>query len=124
MQKWLSVLASSPAEDTFERVLKLENDPIYDKTVPNLLRSLVGSFVRNSVHFHDKSGRGYQFLRERILSIDAINPSMGSRLTSVFGDYNKLEADHKALMKVELELIKNAPNISKNTFEIVSKILG
>jgi aminopeptidase N len=124
MQKWLSVLASSPLEDTFERVLKLETDPIYDHAVPNLLRSLVGSFVRNTVHFHNESGKGYQFLRERILAIDPINPSMGSRLTSVFGDYHKLEADLKALMKIELELIKNAPDISKNTFEIVSKILG
>ncbi|MBT7609279.1 MAG: aminopeptidase N [Bacteriovoracaceae bacterium] len=124
MQKWLSVLASSPTEDTYERVLKLETDSIYDSTVPNLLRSLVGAFARNAIHFHHDSGRGYQFLREKILTIDPINPSMGSRLTSVFGGYNKLEPMLKELMKTELEQIKNAPSISKNTYEIVSKILN
>lgn len=124
MQKWLGAIASSPLDETYERVLKLENDPVYDKTVPNLLRSLIGSYIRNSVHFHHPSGRGYQFLRERILEIDAINPSMGSRLSSAFNEYQKLLPAHKELMKKELETIMNADNISKNTYEIVSKVLS
>jgi len=123
MQKWLGVQASSPLEDTLDRVQALEKDPVYDGTVPNLFRNLIGGFARNYVHFHHETGRGYKFIADKVIWLDKINPQIAAGLSGVFKDYKKLLQSRKDLMKVELERIKETDGISKNTFEIVSKIL-
>lgn len=124
MQKWLSAQASSPDADTFERVQKLQGDKVYDKTVPNLVRSLIGAFTGNTKHFHNKNGSGYKFVADQIIEIDKLNPQMGSRLASAFKFYSKVQSDNKELMKVELERILAVKDLSKNVYEIVSKTLN
>ncbi|MBK26855.1 MAG: aminopeptidase N [Halobacteriovorax sp.] len=123
MQKWLGVQASCRFDSTLDRVLELENDSVYDKTVPNLLRSLLGGFARNAVQFHREDGAGYKFLAKKILEIDKINPQMASGLAGIFRDYKRLNESAKGKMKVELEALKETEGLSKNTYEIVSKIL-
>ncbi|MCO4794494.1 MAG: aminopeptidase N C-terminal domain-containing protein, partial [Bacteriovoracaceae bacterium] len=91
--------------------------------VPNLFRSLVGSFARNYIHFHHENGNGYKFVANKIIELDKLNPQIAAGLSGVFKDYKKLLKSRKDLMKVELERVKETDGISKNTFEIVSKIL-
>lgn len=123
MNKYFALLASSRREGTLERVKKLQNDPAFDIKVPNLVRSLIGSFARNMVAFHERSGEGYTFVADMVIELDAINPQIASGLAGAFKLYPRLSHDAKALMGIELERIKNHPHISKNVFEIVSKIL-
>ena len=124
MQKWLMVQGGATHDSTYETVLKLENDPIYDRTIPNLARALLGSFATNKIQFNHPSGRGYQFIADRMIEIDRLNPQMASRLASAFKDYKRLPAGLKALMKPELNKILETKDLSKNVFEIVSKIVG
>ena len=49
---------------------------------------------------------------------------MASILASAFKDYKRLPAGLKALMKPELNKILETKDLSKNVFEIVSKIVG
>lgn len=123
IQKWLVVCSSSSNDETFNRVLELENDPVYDKNVPNLVRSLLGGFSRNHVQFHHESGRGYKFMAQKIIEVDGINPQVASRLASSFKDYKRLTKPLKALMGKELEQILELDGLSKNVYEIVSKIV-
>jgi aminopeptidase N len=124
MQKWLTVQAQAPYNDAYEFVLKLENDPVYDKTVPNLVRSLLLQFATNKLQFNHESGRGYKLVSDRIIELDKLNPQVASRLASQFKDFKRLPENLKNLMKPELERIVKTPGLSKNVFEIVSKILG
>jgi aminopeptidase N len=124
MEKWLSVQGSSPLEDTFERVLNLENSPIFDKTIPNLTRALWGSFAANAIHLHHKSGRGYHLIADKILTMDPINPQVSSQLAKAFRHFKKLNDHNRELMKIQLERIMATPDISKNLLEIVGKTLG
>ncbi len=125
MQKWLTVQAAAPGEGTFNRVLDLENDAVYDKTIPNLVRSLLLTFASvNKVQFNHPSGRGYKLIADRMLELDKLNPQVASRLASAYKDYNRLPASLKPLMKAELERVLKTDGLSKNVFEIVSKILG
>jgi len=124
MQKWLTVQGQDPSKGTLEKVKELENNEVYDKTVPNLVRSLIGPFTANTKHFHDKSGTGYKFIADQIIAIDKLNPQMGSRLASAFKFYKRVQPENKALMKVELERILAEKDLSKNVFEIVSKTLA
>jgi aminopeptidase N len=123
MQKWLTVQAAASHDSTYETILKLENDPIYDRTIPNLVRSLLGQFAVNKIQFNHPSGRGYQLIADRMLELDKLNPQMASRLAGAFKDYNRLPATLKSLMKPELERVAKARGLSKNVFEIISKIL-
>ncbi len=93
------------------------------KKLPNLVRSLIGVFARNYKHFHALDGRGYSFVADKIIEIDKINPQMASGLASAFKIYERLNDANKVLMKKELERILEVPTLSKNAYEIISKIL-
>ena len=122
IQKWLRVQASSRAPDTFDKVLLLETSEYYLFKVPNFFRALVGTFAYNYLHFHHASGRGYRFVADNILKMDAINPQLAARTAESFRDYKKLPVEHSQKMNGELERILSSKP-SRNTYEIVSKIL-
>ena len=124
MNKYFALLASSRREGTLERVVALQNDEAYDSKVPNLVRALIGSFARNMVAFHHVDGAGYAFVADKVIEIDGFNPQIASGLAGAFKSYSKLSCLPKAVMGIELERIKNHPNISNNVYEIVSKILN
>lgn len=123
MNKYLSLLAASEREGTLDRVMALQNDPVYDVKVPNLVRSLIGVFARNFKHFHAKDGLGYKFVAQKIVEIDAINAQMGSALCNAFKLYEKMNPHNKALMQAQLQKVIAHEGLSKNSYEIVSKIL-
>ncbi|MDQ7045891.1 MAG: aminopeptidase N [Sulfurimonas sp.] len=123
MNKYFSILAASQRKGTLDRVMALQNDEVYDEKVPNLVRALVGVFARNYKSFHDKDGFGYKFVADKIIQIDAINAQMASGLAGAFKVYEKMNEVSKKLMKIELERLILADNLSKNTYEIISKIL-
>ncbi|MEA2073256.1 MAG: aminopeptidase N [Campylobacterota bacterium] len=123
MNKYFSILAASHRTGTLDRVMALQNDGVYDEKVPNLVRSLIGVFARNYKHFHAKDGHGYYFVADKIIEIDKINPQMASGLAGAFKIYPKMNKLNRKLMKKELERVLNIEELSKNSFEIVSKIL-
>jgi len=121
MNKYFSILASSNDTRVLQKVIKLQDDDVYDEKVPNLVRSLIGSFAKNYKYFHAKDGSGYKFIAKKIVDIDSINPQMASSLAGAFKVYNKMNLINKKLMKTELEYIISMDSISKNTYEIVDK---
>ena len=124
MNKYFSLLGASSRKGVLQRVIKLQEDAVYDEKVPNLVRSLIGVFARNYKYFHAKDGSGYQFIADKIIEIDAINPQMASGLAGAFKIYNKMNPTNKKLLKVELQRIISTQSLSKNVFEIVDKILN
>lgn len=124
MNKYLSVIASSEVKETLENVKALLNDEVFDIKVPNLVRSLIGAFARNALHFHAADGSGYSFIAEKVLELDKLNPQIASGLAGAYKDYSRLNEKAKGLMKVELQKILNSDGLSKNVYEIVSKILA
>ncbi|HEX5709931.1 MAG TPA: aminopeptidase N [Sulfuricurvum sp.] len=124
MNKYFSLLASSYRAGTLERVKALQEDEAYDNKVPNLVRALIGSFARNPVAFYDVSGKGFEFVADKVIEIDAFNPQIASGLAGAFKNYARLEPILKTHMGIELERIKHHFGISNNVYEIVSKILN
>ncbi|QOP46097.1 aminopeptidase N [Sulfurimonas paralvinellae] len=123
MNKYFGLLSSSLRDDILHRVKTLQNDEVYDDKVPNLVRSLVGTFARNHKHFHAKDGEGYKFVADKIVEIDKINPQMASGLCSTFKIYDKMNKENQKLMKRELMRVISTQGLSKNSFEIIDKIL-
>lgn len=123
MNKYFSIRAASRRSGTLERVVRLLDDPAFDLKVPNLVRALIGGFARNPIAFYGSSAEGYDFVADKIIELDAINPQIASGLAGAFKHYQKLSSEEKPAMKNALERIKNHPNLSNNVYEIVIKIL-
>lgn len=91
MQKWLTVQAVDSNDTVYENLLTLEKDGVYDRTIPNLVRALLGQFAANNkVQFNHPSGRGYKLVSDRLLELDKLNPQIASRLASAFKDYKRV----------------------------------
>jgi aminopeptidase N len=122
MMKWLSVQASSRLDSTFSRVKELIYHPIFDFKVPNLVRSLLGTFIENHAIFHGKAVDTYPFLREQIAFFDEVNPHVSARLASAFKKYPRMPKGLKELMGLEMEKLLKLP-LSPNIYEIITKSL-
>lgn len=123
MVKWLSIQALSPLEHAVHRVEKLLKSPIFDYKIPNLSRGLIGSFLENHIHFHALDGSGYAFFEKQLNHLDKINPQVAARLSTAFRKFPKLDEKRQALMRKTLEALLSKKDLSKNTYEIVSKSL-
>lgn len=123
MQKWLSVQATCLSDSTFDRIKELQKSDVYDETVPNLLRHLVGVFSKNPLQFNHKSGRGYELVASQIIHVDTFNPQIAARIASSFNDFKKLPKELKSLMHTELKRIVETKGLSGNVYEIISKTL-
>jgi len=124
LDKWFSLQACSNLENTIERVEKLLSHPGFSHKNPNRVRALIGSFATaNPVQFSRADGKGFEFMTDQILTIDPINPQIAARLSSCFKNWNMLEPVRSKQAYASLERICRAKNLSKDTYEIVSKSL-
>ena len=123
MNKWLAVQALSKLDGTLENVNALMKDPVFSLTVPNDVRSLIGSFTQNPVHFNRNDGMGYAFIADRIIELDRINPQVAAGLAKSYKNFSKLDSLRKKAMQKELNRIISQENLSSNVYEIISKSL-
>jgi aminopeptidase N len=124
MDKWFIIQASSHLESTLEDVKKLMDNPSFSIKNPNKVRSLIGAFCSmNHVSFHDASGAGYEFLADRIIQLNAINPQIAARLVSPFTTWKKYDGERQRMMRDQLERIITIEDLSGDVFEVVKKSL-
>jgi len=125
LDKWFGLQASSTSKDTFERVKALMNHPAFSISNPNKVRALIGSFVMgNPVCFHREDGAGYQFLTDRIIQLDGINPQVAARMLHAFTRWKRYDPARQKLMKDQLERILEHDGLSSDCYEIASRTLG
>ncbi len=121
---WFGVQAQSPLASTLETVKKLAAHPLFKLSTPNKVRALIGSFaLSNPVQFNRPDGSGYDFLAEKVLEIDRLNPQIASRLLSAFRSYRGLEPMRRALAVTALSKVAEPNNISRDIREIVTRML-
>jgi aminopeptidase N len=124
MDKWFGVQAASHRADTLDRVRELMQHPAFSIRNPNKVRALIGGFSNgNPVRFHAADGSGYEFLADRVLELDPLNPQIAARLLRVMARWRRYDEVRQAEMKAQLERIAAAPKVSKDVYEIASKSL-
>ena len=124
IDKWFSAQALSNRDDVLDQMDVLNNHPDFDFKTPNRVRSLISVFCGlNQVSFHNKSGRGYQFLARNIKVLDPINPQIAAGLTKQLTRWKAFDQGRQKLMVATLEDILKQKNLSKHVYEIVSKSL-
>jgi len=99
--------------------------PAFERKNPNRMRALVGAFAQgNQLRFHDASGAGYVLLSDEVMTLDPINPTTAARLVQPLCAWRRQDPSRQALMRRQLERILATPELSKNTYEMVSKSLA
>jgi aminopeptidase N len=123
--KWFALQARSSLPQTPDRVRELTRHPAFERKNPNRVRALVGTFAQiNQLRFHDAGGAGYVFLADEVITLDRFNPILAARLVQPLGAWRRHDPARQALMRRELERVLTTPDLSKNTYEMVSKSLG
>ncbi len=123
VDKWFALQASSKLPGTLQHVKKLVHHEAFDIKNPNKVYSLIGVFGNNMIHFHDKSGEGYQFLADIVLQLNALNPQIAARMIKPFTEWKRYDKSRQKLMKEQLELLAKNKNLSPDVYELVTKSL-
>jgi len=123
VDKWFALQASSKLPGTLQHVKKLMHHEAFDIKNPNKVYSLIGAFGNNAIHFHAKSGEGYQFLAEIVLQLNALNPQIAARMVKPLTDWKRYDSSRQKLMREQLDLLSKNKNLSPDLFELVTKSL-
>ena len=124
MDKWFALQGTNPSSNALEVIKASMSHQAFSLKNPNRTRNLVGSFLNmNPVQFHDKSGQGYEFAGEILRELNSSNPQVASRLIDPLLKFRKYDEERQALIKKELETLKNMDNLAKDLFEKVTKAL-
>ncbi len=125
MNKWFALQAGAPGRETLKRVSALAAHPLFSIQNPNRVRALYGAFAHgNQVRFNDASGEGYELVANAVIEIDSFNPQIASRLVSAFESWRILESQRRALAETALLRVLAKKDLSRDVFEIASKIVG
>ena len=122
VDQWFAIQSTSQNRNTLDRIKVLLQHEAFDIRNPNKVRSLIGAFCgQNHIGFHVESGEGYEFLADRILELDKLNPQIAARLLTPLTRWKKYNGKRQALMQAQLQRIKTSAEISKDVFEVVEK---
>ena len=125
IDKWFSlqVAYAKPAE-TAATAARLVEHPDFDMKNPNRFRAVFGALSMSPAGFHHASGAGYELLADWLLKLDPLNPQTTARMCAAFQTWRRFDADRQAMMKTQLERIGAQQDLSRDTSEMVSRILG
>ncbi|MCB2123635.1 MAG: aminopeptidase N C-terminal domain-containing protein, partial [Rhodobacteraceae bacterium] len=84
----------------------------------------LGGLAANHAGFHAASGAAYRFYADWLLRLDALNPQIAARLSTAFETWARYDADRQALIRAELERIRQTPGLSRDLTEMAGRILG
>ncbi|MBB5663152.1 aminopeptidase N [Rhizobium leguminosarum] len=124
IDKWFAIQAGIPGAKALERVRTLMDDPLFKRTNPNRMRSLVGTFAfANPTGFGRADGEGYRFLARQILDIDERNPQLAARILTSMRSWRSLEPGRADHARAALNEIEQAAALSTDVRDIVERTL-
>ena len=125
MDKWFGLTVGRAAPDqAAATALRLTGESDFDITNPNRFRAVFGALGGNIAGFHQASGASYQLMGEWLAKLDAINPQTTARMTKAFETWRQYDTQRQELMQGTLRKLAATPRISRDTAEMVGRILG
>ncbi|MBC9245917.1 aminopeptidase N [Paracoccus sp. 11-3] len=125
MDKWFSVQPmAAPPESAVATARELAQRSDFDWKNPNRYRALIGGLSANHAAFHARDGSGYNFVAEWIMKMDPVNPQIAARMSSVFETWPRYDTVRRAKALVALEQIAAVAGLSRNTREMVSRMIA
>ena len=124
VDKWLLVQAQSRLPNALAEVQALTQHPSFDIKNPNKVYALIRAFGANHARFHAADGSGYRFIAEQIITLDALNPQVASRIARCFDRWKKFDSGRQAHAKAALETVRRHRGLSRDVYEIVARALN
>ncbi len=125
MDKWFGLQVSLAAPDQAAATAKrLTAHPDFDIKNPNRFRAVFGGLKSNTAGFHHASGAAYDLLADWLIKLDPLNPQTTARMTTSFDTWRRYDTDRQDKMRAALTRIARTPDLSRDTTEIVTRILG
>ncbi|MES0824729.1 aminopeptidase N [Ruegeria sp. SCP11] len=125
MDKWFGLQVSmfSP-QVTADTARTLTEHADFNWKNPNRFRAVMGTLAMNHAGFHRADGAGYALLADWLIQLDPVNPQTTARMCSAFQTWKRYDADRQDLIRTQLTRIAETPNLSRDTTEMVSRILN
>ncbi len=125
MDKWfaLQVVCADP-DKTVEVAKALIAHDKFDWKNPNRVRSVIGTLPNNPAGFHAPDGSGYDLLADCLIKLDPMNPQTTARMATSFETWKHFSPARQAQMRAAMQRIVNTAGLSRDTTEIISRILG
>ena len=124
VDKWFAMQASAPTTD-IAKVRELMRHPAFNLRNPNRARSVISSFcTANPVQFHAPDGSGYAFWAEQVITLDALNPQVASRMARSMDRWRRYTPELQEQMKKALQQVAGQQRLSSNVREVVGKALA
>ncbi len=125
MDKWFGMQVSHASpQNAVNTVKMLTEHPDFNWKNPNRFRAVFGALMMNPAGFHAPSGAGYDLLADWLIRLDPVNPQIAARMSTAYETWRRYDADRQGLMRGALERIADTPDLSRDTKEMVARILG
>jgi aminopeptidase N len=125
IDKWFTLQAMfGPADSAAARVAALTRHADFDWKNPNRFRSLIGGFSANHAGFHAADGAGYALVADWLIRLDPVNPQTTARMSTAFETWARYDAGRQALMRAALTRIRDTAGLSRDTGEMVRRMLA
>lgn len=125
IDKWfgLQVIQATPAT-TADNARALTDHPDFNWKNPNRFRAVFGALSMNHAGFHAADGDGYALLADWLIKLDPVNPQTTARMCSAFQTWRRYDAGRQALIEAQLQRIRGTEGLSRDTSEMIERILG
>jgi aminopeptidase N len=125
VDKWLTIQALAKVPGVLQQVIALTQHSAFDIKNPNKVYALIGAFAQNNiVNFHMNTGEGYEFLADKVIVLNKLNPQIAARIVEPLTRWRRYDAKRQALMQKQLQRILAEKDLSKDVYELVSKSLA
>ena len=125
MDKWfaLQIRLTAP-EKAAALAERLAGHAAFDWRNPNRFRAVFGALAGHQAGFHHRSGAGYRVIADAIIRQDGTNPSLAARLCAALETWARWDKARQAMMRGELGRIAATAGLSRETGEMVGRLLG
>ena len=125
IDKWFSAQVLTAHPSSLNKVVKdLTTHSDFNITTPNRVRSIMGAFSANTAGFHMETGENYKLYSDWILKVDPVNPQVGARMCSAFETWKRYDPKRQKLIKSQINKVLEAKSISKDTREMLSRLIN
>jgi aminopeptidase N len=125
IDKWFSAQVLTAHPNSLNKVVRdLTTHSDFNITTPNRVRSILGAFSANIAGFHLETGENYKLFSDWILKVDPVNPQVGARMCSAFETWKRYDPNRQKLIKSQINRVLEAKSISKDTREMLSRLIN
>ncbi len=125
IDKWFSMqIMHAQPDQMAETTRALTAHPDFDMKNPNRFRATLGALTMSPAGFHHVSGQGYVVLTDWLLQLDPLNPQTTARMSTAYETWKRYDAGRQTQIKAQLERLRALPGLSRDTSEMVDRILS